>query len=117
MSLLVCPNCKVGMVVVPRNGVEIDVCPECQGVWLDRGELDRLMASCSQQANSSFLPRTDEPQQQSIAGFGFLGGKQKRDDDHQGHNEDHSRRYDHDDDHRGDDHRGKKRGTWMDIFD
>jgi Zn-finger nucleic acid-binding protein len=28
---------------VDRRGVEIDICPECKGVWLDRGELDKLM--------------------------------------------------------------------------
>lgn len=38
-----CPLCDVPMKVVERRGVEIDVCPECRGVWLDRGELDKLL--------------------------------------------------------------------------
>ncbi|HEY8489578.1 MAG TPA: zf-TFIIB domain-containing protein [Dehalococcoidia bacterium] len=39
-----CPLCDVTMREVDRRGVHIDVCPECRGVWLDRGELDKLLA-------------------------------------------------------------------------
>lgn len=39
-----CPVCHdVRMREVEKNGVLIDVCPDCKGVWLDRGELDKLM--------------------------------------------------------------------------
>jgi Zn-finger nucleic acid-binding protein len=39
-----CPICAdVRMREVEKNGVRIDVCPDCKGVWLDRGELDKLM--------------------------------------------------------------------------
>ena len=38
-----CPICDVPMREVTRRGVKIDVCPECKGVWLDRGELDHLI--------------------------------------------------------------------------
>lgn len=38
-----CPDCLVPLRAVRRLGVEIDVCPRCQGVWLDRGELERLL--------------------------------------------------------------------------
>jgi len=38
-----CPNCSVNLVMSDRNGVEIDYCPECRGVWLDRGELDKII--------------------------------------------------------------------------
>jgi hypothetical protein len=31
-----------------RNGIEIDYCPECRGVWLDRGELDKIIERSSQ---------------------------------------------------------------------
>jgi len=38
-----CPICKVvNLVMADRQGIEIDYCPECRGVWLDRGELDKL---------------------------------------------------------------------------
>ncbi len=38
-----CPNCNVNLVMADRSGVEIDYCPECRGVWLDRGELDKII--------------------------------------------------------------------------
>ena len=38
-----CPNCNVNLMMTDRNGVEIDYCPECRGVWLDRGELDKII--------------------------------------------------------------------------
>lgn len=40
-----CPVCaSVNLVMSERQGVEIDYCPECRGVWLDRGELDKIIA-------------------------------------------------------------------------
>ena len=44
MPLLLCPHCGVGMKEVERRGVLVDVCPQCGGVWLDRGELEKLLA-------------------------------------------------------------------------
>lgn len=39
-----CPNCvDTTLVMTDRQGVEIDYCPACRGVWLDRGELDKLL--------------------------------------------------------------------------
>ena len=39
-----CPVCKdVDLVMSERSGVEIDYCPSCRGVWLDRGELDKIL--------------------------------------------------------------------------
>ena len=39
-----CPNCPdTALVMADRQGVEIDYCPQCRGVWLDRGELDKLI--------------------------------------------------------------------------
>jgi len=41
---LKCPNCPAQTLVMSdRQGVEIDYCPQCRGVWLDRGELDKLL--------------------------------------------------------------------------
>ena len=40
-----CPTCPDSILVITdRQNVEIDYCPQCRGVWLDRGELDKLMA-------------------------------------------------------------------------
>ena len=39
-----CPKCaQANLVTTDRQGLEIDVCPTCRGVWLDRGELDKLI--------------------------------------------------------------------------
>jgi Zn-finger nucleic acid-binding protein len=38
-----CPHCDVTLHMTDRQGVEIDFCPECRGVWLDRGELDKIL--------------------------------------------------------------------------
>ena len=39
-----CPVClEVQLVMAERQGIEIDYCPECRGVWLDRGELDKII--------------------------------------------------------------------------
>lgn len=40
---LLCPKDQVPMRVIERNGVTIERCPECGGIFLDRGELERLM--------------------------------------------------------------------------
>ena len=38
-----CPRCQVALTITDRQGVEIDFCPQCRGVWLDRGELDKVV--------------------------------------------------------------------------
>jgi Zn-finger nucleic acid-binding protein len=43
MPLLMCPNDNAAMQTMQRGGVEFDMCPSCRGVWLDRGELEKLM--------------------------------------------------------------------------
>ena len=40
---LLCPTCRIDLVMSERQGVEIDYCPKCRGVWLDRGELDKII--------------------------------------------------------------------------
>lgn len=39
-----CPVCAVPLAMSAREGVEVDYCPTCRGVWLDRGELDKIVA-------------------------------------------------------------------------
>ena len=43
VSAMLCPVCHVGLSMTDRQGVEIDYCPQCRGVWLDRGELDKII--------------------------------------------------------------------------
>lgn len=48
-----CPVCNtVALVMADRQGVEIDYCPQCRGVWLDRGELDKII----ERANVEMAP-------------------------------------------------------------
>ncbi len=50
-----CPNCKeVNLVMADRNGIEIDYCPECRGVWLDRGELDKIIERSTPQQTERY---------------------------------------------------------------
>ena len=43
-----CPVCKdVTLLMAEKHGVEIDYCPECRGIWLDRGELDKIIERAS----------------------------------------------------------------------
>lgn len=62
-----CPNCEETLVMTERQGVEIDYCPKCRGVWLDRGELDKIIdKSLSQEstgANRDFNQPEKSPQQ------------------------------------------------------
>jgi len=58
-----------------REGVVIDVCPRCRGVWLDRGELEKLVARLGADANG------DDDAGDDGAGSGRRGRSRRRDDD------------------------------------
>jgi Zn-finger nucleic acid-binding protein len=45
-----CPTDNATLVMSERNGIEIDYCPDCRGVWLDRGELDKIIDRASAEA-------------------------------------------------------------------
>ena len=55
-----CPNCEETLVMTERQGVEIDYCPKCRGVWLDKGELDKIIEKSSSAESSQQLKRQDE---------------------------------------------------------
>lgn len=94
MPLLMCPNDNASMQTLTRNGVEFDMCPTCRGVWLDRGELEKLMQS----ARDALVAEAPAPQrpapQQSYSERRDYG--------------------DEDDDYRG---RGRRRRGGFDLFD
>ncbi|HSI56030.1 MAG TPA: zf-TFIIB domain-containing protein [Ideonella sp.] len=53
-----CPTCPDSTLVMSdRQGVEIDYCPQCRGVWLDRGELDKLIERSSIQPTQQAQPQ------------------------------------------------------------
>lgn len=86
-----CPVCNVELKMADRQGVEIDYCPQCRGVWLDRGELDKII-----ERSATAMP-----------------SRARNDDD----DDDDRRRYhDRDDDQAG--HYKRKRKSFLDdIFD
>lgn len=43
-----CPNCNETLLMAQRNNIEIDYCPLCRGVWLDKGELDKMLEYAAQ---------------------------------------------------------------------
>lgn len=69
-----CPVCKnVNLVMSDRQGIEIDYCPSCRGVWLDRGELDKIIdRSAGTVAQPAQQQVRQEPYQapQQSQGFG-----------------------------------------------
>jgi Zn-finger nucleic acid-binding protein len=100
-----CPVDNTRLEISERQGIEIDYCPTCRGVWLDRGELDKLI---DRQAGYS-QPRREEH-------------GERRDDSYR---ESRERRHDDDDDdeyrshngHHGDKRHHKKEGFLGDLFD
>lgn len=56
-----CPLCNVDLVMSERQGIEIDYCPQCRGVWLDRGELDKIIERSAALAAPAPAPHRDEP--------------------------------------------------------
>ncbi len=51
-----CPIDNTDLVMSERHGIEIDYCPQCRGVWLDRGELDKILERAAGQAPPSPQP-------------------------------------------------------------
>lgn len=52
-----CPVCKdTKLTMTDRQGIEIDYCPDCRGVWLDRGELDKIVERTRPVATDSHQP-------------------------------------------------------------
>ena len=43
VAAMACPVCRTALAMSDRQGVEIDYCPTCRGVWLDRGEIDKIV--------------------------------------------------------------------------
>ncbi|CRL10664.1 TFIIB-type zinc ribbon-containing protein [Phaeobacter italicus] len=89
-----CPIDGTQLVMTDRAGVEIDYCPKCRGVWLDRGELDKIIERSAVPAAPQ--PARAEPRQQDY-----------REDSHGGYRDYSEKRY-----------KKKKRGGFLeDLFD
>ena len=65
MPLLMCPNCDASMQAVQRASVEFDMCPQCRGVWLDRGELDKVIERSAEDLTPAAAPMQHVPPRQA----------------------------------------------------
>jgi len=63
-----CPTDQTLLVMSERSGIEIDYCPTCRGVWLDRGELDKIIDRSLGQAAPAPAPAPQQHQQPSPYG-------------------------------------------------
>jgi len=116
---MLCPACETDLKMSDRQGVEIDYCPKCRGVWLDRGELDKIIER-SVQADSPSKPS-------SVLGTPASSYEKRKNDyvdvdDDSGEFYRSSDRRDDRDDRRGDpddrhDPRRKKKSFLGDMFD
>jgi uncharacterized protein len=98
---LPCPSCKIDLVMSDRQGIEIDYCPKCRGVWLDRGELDKIIERNTENTRVS--------SQEKPGGYDVTSMARRilKDDD------DYKYRSGYDDD-----YRYKKKRNWLkEIFD
>ena len=97
MPLLMCPNDNAAMQTLERGGVQFDMCPSCRGVWLDRGELEKLMASATEEGRASAAPAPQPWSQAPQPPQPYREPPRYRDDDYK--------------------YRKKKRDSIFDIFD
>ena len=105
-----CPACPtVSLVMTDRSGIEIDYCPECRGVWLDRGELDKIIERATPITSAPTPPARPYPAEAPTA----VAGRPRRDRDD---DFDDDRRYQYDNDGRTVGKRRKK-GLLGDLFD
>ena len=71
-----CPIDQTSLVMSDRQGIEIDYCPTCRGVWLDRGELDKIIERSAAPAAAAAPQSAPPPQQQPQPSAGPWAGHQ-----------------------------------------
>lgn len=105
-----CPIDGELLVISDRNGIEIDYCPKCRGVWLDRGELDKIIERSDLQPQAQPEPRREYREERR---------EPPRDDyRHPEPRRPEPRRYEDDDDGYYKKRKYKKRDSWLsELFD
>ncbi|TAL36246.1 MAG: recombination protein RecR [Phenylobacterium sp.] len=105
---LICPACRVDLVMTDRQGIEIDYCPKCRGVWLDRGELDKIIERSAAYEAGSPLPQAAPEPPTTTPGYGrpWDGGRSAEHGGGHGWSK-----------HGGGGHGGRRRGFLGDLFD
>lgn len=106
---MTCPVCKeVVLQVAERQGIEVDYCPQCRGMWLDRGEIDKIVQHIIANGGGAAGPvRPSEPPRDDRERIRKENDRYRKDDE-----DDHYKRRD-----REDDRRGGFLGGLLDIFD
>ena len=67
---MLCPHDQTVLQMTERQGIEIDYCPTCRGVWLDRGELDKIIERASAPAPPTFSHSEPRPDPRTeVAGY------------------------------------------------
>lgn len=120
-----CPVCvTVDLLVTERSGVEIDYCPRCRGVWLDRGELDKLIERAEMASAAERGMPFVEPPPKAKRGVETPDLLDLERDFAERRRFEDARRYDDDDDdrierfRRHDEHpRGKRKSFLSELFD
>jgi uncharacterized protein len=75
-----CPSCNETLLMSDKNGIEIDYCPECRGIWLDRGELDKIIErSTSHYSNKDNYGRDQDRYEQPGQGHPAKPYQKKKD--------------------------------------
>lgn len=114
-----CPNpsCQESperphLLISERSGIEIDYCPRCRGVWLDRGELDKLIERAQQDAAPAVQARQEPPRE-------YRQAQPERHYPPAQHHDSHRKHYDDDHKHHSYGHYGKhkKKSLLSEIFD
>lgn len=89
VAAMSCPVCQVPLAMSDRQGIEIDYCPQCRGVWLDRGELDKIIERSAPSAPPP--PQQSAPQQPSYPS----GGQSPWGDPRHGHGKPYYKKHKH----------------------
>lgn len=66
-----CPSDGTTLLMSERQGIEIDYCPQCRGIWLDRGELDKMLDQAkAESASTPLTAQHGQPAQRAPQGYG-----------------------------------------------
>jgi uncharacterized protein len=74
-----CPNCDQLLQITERQNIEIDYCPSCRGVWLDKGELDKIINFSNQQISQVSKKYGDDDDDDNEKYRGYNTSQQKND--------------------------------------
>lgn len=74
-----CPVCKdVTLLMMDKSWIEIDYCPECRWVWLDRWELEKLIDKTTSNIESNYTPKPKETYEKNYNNWDYNNKKHKK---------------------------------------